>query len=184
MAKKGRKHRRAEQAALSTEAEAREPAPVVAAASAAGVEAVQLAGPRAAAWSNALIAIALLYQVAMPLRYYLGERGTDERFSWRMFSTVRMQKCSVQVFETIEDDGAEKRQRVDLTKMLQIAWLGMLERYRPQVVEKVLSRRCAAPSVKHAHYVRNCSDTDGKALPELRLSRDCASGAVRKEQAP
>src|SRR5690242_15394556 len=47
--------------------------------------------PRNRLWSNVFIALFLAYQLAMPLRYYLGGRGYDERFSWRMFSTLRMQ---------------------------------------------------------------------------------------------
>src|SRR5438477_6595214 len=99
--------------------------------------------------SNGFIAAFLLYQIAMPLRYYARGGGYDERFSWRMFSTVRMQKCTVRVRETAKpDDGGEARERsVNLNHELQIAWIGMLERDRPQVVRKFLARRCQQPDV-------------------------------------
>lgn len=114
----------------------------------------------------------------MPLRYYLGDGGADERFSWRMFSTVRMQKCSVRVDELIDEDGALQKRPVDLTQAFQIAWMGMLERNRPQVVDKVLKRRCEGKQVRQAHYSRSCVDTDGTTLPTLDVTLECARGEV------
>ncbi len=49
--------------------------------------------------SDMFIACFLLAQIALPLRYYLGGRGTDERFSWRMFSSQRVEQCAVDVDE-------------------------------------------------------------------------------------
>jgi hypothetical protein len=43
------------------------------------------ASPRGRMLANVFIALFLAYQLAMPLRWYLGDRGFDERFSWRMF---------------------------------------------------------------------------------------------------
>jgi len=123
-------------------------------------------------WSNALIVLFLAFHVAMPLRYYLGGGGYDERFSWRMFSTLRMHKCQVKVEETIGDD----TRPVDLQKALQIAWIGMLERYRRPVVDKLLARRCEQEHARSVRYERTCVDTDGSALPVERVSRDCGSG--------
>jgi hypothetical protein len=133
--------------------------------------------------SNIIISIALLYQVAMPLRYYLGGGGADERFSWRMFSTVRMQKCSVRVDEQVDEGGEPQQRPVDLTQAFQIAWMGMLERNRPQVVDKVLRRRCLGKQVRHAHYRRTCVDTDGTTLPTLDITLDCARGETMKQAA-
>jgi hypothetical protein len=132
--------------------------------------------PRSRSLANALIAAVLLYEIVMPLRYYLGGGGSDERFSWRMFSTVRMQKCSVVVDETAELDGTKQLRPVDLHQALQIAWIGMLERNRPPVVDKLLQRRCEDKQVREAHYHRTCTDTDGTSLPPLEITRDCARG--------
>jgi hypothetical protein len=126
------------------------------------------------AWSTALIALFLLFQLAMPLRYYLGGRGTDERFSWRMFSSVRMQRCKVRVRERA-NEGSELRD-VALNRELHVAWIGMLERNRPQVVEKLLVRRCEAADIAEALLTRNCVDTSGDALPELEVKLDCKRG--------
>jgi hypothetical protein len=134
------------------------------------------------ALGTALIAAFLLFQIAMPLRYYLGGGGYDERFSWRMFSSVRMQRCDVQVHETLSD-GSDRA--LNLDRELQVAWIGMLERYRPQVVEKLLHRRCAAPDVRSVRFARACRDTGGSPLPTLHVTLDCGAGQLEtREVAP
>jgi hypothetical protein len=134
------------------------------------------------ALGNALIAAFLLFQIAMPLRYYLGGRGYDERFSWRMFSSVRMQRCDVRVREVL--DGDDER-AVGLERELQVAWIGMLERYRSQVVDEFLARRCARDGVRRARYERACTDTDGTVLPRMHVALDCATERLeRREVAP
>lgn len=129
---------------------------------------------------QAFIALFLLYQIAMPLRYYLGGRGDDERFSWRMFSTVRLRKCEAHVLEVIR---GQSRQ-VDLSQAVQIAWIGMLERGRLQVVEKLLRRRCQGEGVTEARYERTCTNTDGSEPPKLALLMDCARGTTAREDRP
>jgi hypothetical protein len=130
--------------------------------------------PRNRLASNLFIALFLAYQLLMPLRYYLGGRGYDERFSWRMFSTLRMQECKVHV----EERAGDEPRAVDLDKALQIAWIGMLERYRRPVVDKLLARRCAQEGVSEVRYERSCIDTDGSALPKTTVVRACASGKL------
>src|SRR5690349_9855363 len=59
-------------------------------------------------FENAFIALFLAFMLGMPLRYYMGGRGFDERFSWRMFSTIRMLDCKATVVEDVAD-GSERR---------------------------------------------------------------------------
>ena len=134
--------------------------------------------PASRTWSNALIAVVLAFHLLMPLRYYLGGGGYDERFSWRMFSTLRMQQCKVKVEETIGDE----TRRVDLQKELQIAWVGMLERYRRAVVDKLLERRCAQAHARSVRYEHACTDTDGSTLPVDHVSMDCRSGQLTVDE--
>jgi len=140
------------------------------------------AGPQPAseprAFSNALIALFVLFQIAMPLRYYLGDRGYDERFSWRMFSSLRMQNCKVRVAERLASGDEHD---LELTQELQVAWIGMLERYRPQVVERLLRQRCRGELVRAARFTRTCTQTDGSALPPLEVELDCAQGKLTRE---
>jgi hypothetical protein len=187
MAKKGKRAKRRQDAAASSgtpqpaatraaEVAATEPALAPTTPLSAGTGALA-AGATATGrmLANALIVAFLAYQVAMPLRYYLGGRGYDERFSWRMFSTLRMQKCRVQVRETV--DGEERP--LVLKKEIQVAWIGMLERYRRGVVDKLLQRRCERAAATRVVYTRSCTDTDGSALPDNVVSIDCKSGALR-----
>jgi hypothetical protein len=163
--------------ATPAEADAPTPEPVAAPAPA----------PNRGGLRNAAIAAFLLFQLIMPLRYYLGGGGTDERFSWRMFSSVRMQKCDVRVDDILPGTapalrgGASvkgERRKVDLEATLQIAWVGMLERNRPAVVEKFLARRCQEPDVGAVRYRRTCQETDGSRTPPLVLERDCKTGVI------
>jgi hypothetical protein len=181
MAKKGRKDKARKSSARAEPASNVQPEAAVAD-QAERVPAGQSAAPAAAGdgvprnrlWSNVLIALFLAYQLAMPLRYYLGGRGYDERFSWRMFSTLRLQECKVRVAETV----AGEERKVDLDKALQIAWNGMLERYRRPVVDKFLDRRCVQEHASEVRYERNCIDTDGSALPQTTVVRHCSSGRI------
>ena len=131
------------------------------------------------ALSNAFIALFVLFQLAMPLRYYLRGGGTDERFSWRMFSTVRMQDCEVTVQDVVVADGQATPREVELRKVLHGAWVNVLERYRPRAVDKFLRRRCEQPGVKAARYRRDCEDTDGDRRPPLEVELDCAEDRSR-----
>jgi len=135
--------------------------------------------PRVRAPINVFIALFVLFQLAMPLRYYLLGGGTDERFSWRMFSTVRMQSCEVKVDDMVVADGHPIPREVELRKVLHGAWVNVLERYRARAVDKFLRRRCEQPGVQAARYRRDCKDTDGDRRPTLEVELDCAQGRSR-----
>lgn len=124
--------------------------------------------------ANAFIALFLAYQVAMPLRYYMGGRGLDERFSWRMFSSVRMLECKVEVEEHVGDNGAPYKRPVNLKKEIQIAWIGLLERGRSLVVEKLLKRRCNEAGVLKVDYALDCVAPDGTRLPTMSQHMMCS----------
>jgi hypothetical protein len=125
--------------------------------------------------ANAFIVVFLAYQVAMPLRYYLGGRGYDERFSWRMFSSLRLQQCEMQVEETV----AGRSRPVSVSRDVQVAWVKLLERVRLPVVEKYLVRRCESPDVDEVSYSRRCTDTGGASVPSSTLRMRCADRSLR-----
>jgi hypothetical protein len=129
--------------------------------------------------SNAFIAAFLMFQIGMPLRYYLGDRGYDERFSWRMFSTVRMQQCEMQISERATG-GAPAFRDVQVKRDVQAAWVALLERVRMPVVAKYLERRCERQHAAEVRYTRRCTDTNGSALPVQTLSMDCATRQLRE----
>jgi hypothetical protein len=134
-------------------------------------------------WSLALIAVVLAYHIGTPLSYYLGDRVYDERFSWRMFSTVRLQECEIVVTETVSRDGQPVEVPTPVAKDVQAAWVGVLKRMRPSVIEKYLERRCDTASATQAKLVGRCRDTDGSQLPEQRFVMACEDHSLSVEVA-
>jgi hypothetical protein len=132
------------------------------------------ASPRARLWANAFIALFLAYQVAMPLRYYAGGRGLDERFSWRMFSSVRMLDCNVDIDEHFEEFGKVRQRDVNLKKEVQVAWIGLLERGRDLVIEKFMRRRCDVEGVVKVDYYLGCVAPDGAKWPAVNRHMKCS----------
>jgi hypothetical protein len=131
-------------------------------------------------YENWIIALVLSFEVITPLTYYLGARGYDERFSWRMFSTLRLRDCKVRVTETPRDGSAAREVAVE--RDVQLAWLRLLERMRTAVVERYLERRCASGEMAQVDFVCTCSDTDGRALPPTQRSMVC--GETGSKEAP
>lgn len=80
----------------------------------------------------------LAFQVGLPLRYYASDDAFDERFAWRMFSPIRMIDCQVAFFH--EQDGS--RTRLNLSRHLADAWVGLMRRSRLAVVERYAEQRC------------------------------------------
>lgn len=133
--------------------------------------------------ADACIVLFLAAQAAIPLSYYLGDRTTDERFSWRMFSSVRMHGCRVRVTERRERGGRVVTERVVLPRELHVAWITHLRRFRPAVVHKLLRWRCEQPQAREVHFHRRCVAPDGTRLPADRLIRQCDRG-ITEEASP
>jgi len=131
--------------------------------------------------ANLFIGAFLAFQIAMPLSYYLGAHDYDERFSWRMFSTLRLQDCAIQVNETLRDAGSSRAQAVAIERDVQVAWVRLLERMRTAVVDAYLRRRCEGEHVERVEFVRTCKDTDGKPLATQRRSLQCGQGEPQTE---
>ena len=126
---------------------------------------------------NVFICALLLLQIGLPPSYYLSGRGYDERFSWRMFSTLRLRDCKVEVTEHVPGENGTQARRVNVEQDVHIAWLRLLERMRTGVVDAYLKRRCEASEVQRVDFVCRCNDTDGRALPPLERSLSCVGGA-------
>jgi hypothetical protein len=120
---------------------------------------------------NLTIAAILVFQIAMPLSYYLSGRAYDERFSWRMFSTLRLRDCKVQVREHLVSSIRD----VNVERDVHVAWLRLLERMRSAVVDAYLERRCQAEEVTRVDFICRCNDTDGRTLPAMERSLSCDS---------
>jgi hypothetical protein len=94
-------------------------------------------------------------QVALPLAYYAGLRApSDERFAWRMFSAVRLDRCKATV--TVEGAAPAAPRALPLDRVLQHGWVNQLERGQPRVVEGALARACVEPGAVSATLERRC----------------------------
>jgi hypothetical protein len=121
----------------------------------------------------ALVA-AIVVQLLIPLTYYLREDRYDERFAWRMFSAIRVERCEATAFET---RGTEDRALV-LSRVVHAAWEQHFERNRRVVIERFLESRCT-PDVTRVRIENACSDARGVALPKRVYERTCRTGALR-----
>jgi hypothetical protein len=137
---------------------------------------------------NLIIAAVLVFQIAMPLSYYLSGRIYDERFSWRMFSTLRLRDCKVEVKEHLDIHDSDDNQRhtrvrqVNIERDVHVAWLRLLERMRSAVIDEYLARRCESPEVTSVEFACHCNDTDGRPLPPMERSFTCK--AAHREASP
>ena len=122
--------------------------------------------------ANFTIAAILVFQLAMPLSYYVSSRAYDERFSWRMFSTLRLRDCTVDVREQLHSG---RTRRVNIERDVHVAWLRLLERMRSAVIDAYLERRCENDDVARVELTCRCRDTDGRELPALERDLTCAS---------
>jgi hypothetical protein len=125
--------------------------------------------PRASlSWLWLLVAL----QVAIPASYYLlRDDRDDERFAWRMFSTVRLMRCKVRAFD---GKTAEQRTAIDLSRSLHASWQRSLERGRQHVIEHFLASRCELSEVRYSFLDRVCKGPSGQALPDSHYRYDCA----------
>lgn len=132
-------------------------------------------------WIAAGAIAIVLVQALVPLRYYLGDDAYDERFSWRMFSAVRMHRCDLRASETV--NGHERPVR--LMQTIHVAWVTTLERNREAVMQRYLRWRCTQNGVERARLVNRCVSPDGREVDPIVREIDCASGEIsRGEVAP
>ena len=132
---------------------------------------------RARRRANLFIAAFVLLQVLVPLRYYVAGDPFDERFAWRMFSSLGQHSCQFALFETVGGD----TQPVSLQSQLTAHWIRKLDQYQPRVVRAVLRSRCAQVGVSTVRYERRCAALDGSPLPAEHLSIACDRARFAKD---
>jgi hypothetical protein len=115
----------------------------------------------------------LAAQAVLPLRYYLSDEREDERFSWRMFSSVRMRECELHVTEVAASGSARE---VGLDQTLHRAWIAMIERGQPIVVDRYLAHRCRVSSAKSVRIARMCRAASGETTTSHEKTRICRTG--------
>jgi hypothetical protein len=125
-----------------------------------------------------VIALFIVLQVTLPLGYYLGLRApSDERFAWRMFSTVHLEQCQVAAWEDVAEapPASATPRRVDLDQRLHHVWVTELERNQPRVVDRFLESACEDRDAVEVRLVRGCRSADGRERPLEQTRRGCRS---------
>ncbi len=120
----------------------------------------------------------LVFQLVVPLTYYLRDNPYDERFAWRMFSAIRLYQCGVDLREG--RDGSLRP--VELPRVIHQAWVNHLKRNRVTVADALLARRCLEDRVDEVQITTRCRTASGEASPDTRYRRICASGVTSVER--
>jgi len=139
--------------------------------------------------ASAAIALWLVGQLALPISYYAGESLADERFAWRMFSSVSVfgGQCALSVVETVEAPGSAAGRTVRepaLAQVLHPGWVVHMRRGRQSVIDRFLSWRCRHdPSIVDVEVRRSC-DRGPEAGVRLEARRACRPAAAGAADAP
>jgi len=129
---------------------------------------------------NAFIVISLALQVLIPISYHLRAAPADERFAWRMYSSVRLRTCGVTVREQVPAPGATTSwTRVNLDRTLHLGWQSALRQDVASVVEKLLRSRCNL-GASRVRMDRSCRSPSGVSFPPSRIEMDCQTNAVER----
>jgi hypothetical protein len=141
---------------------------------------------RARLIASLFIGAYLLWQVALPLAYYLGDDLFDERFAWRMFSSTFHYKrnCKITVYEWVRHaDGTEGPLELDLTRAIHQVWVARLGRSPAPVVDKFLRTRCEAnPRAIEVEFGRYCPAAAAYETAQGGAIVSCGTGFVRGMQ--
>lgn len=120
-----------------------------------------------------LIGAFLLLQLAVPLTYYFRDNPYDERFAWRMFSAIRLQRCRASAWQT----SAAGRETLNLSRVTHQAWINILQRNREDVIEAFLDRRCEEPGVEAVTLRNDCASPTGERAA-FEYSESCDTGEI------
>ena len=91
------------------------------------------------------------------MTYYASDRIYDERFAWRMFSSVRMARCDFNLYSQ-EQTGLEP---LKLSKKYHVVWLNLAKRARADVIDGLIANECMLHEDVRAHL--NCSTPSAPA---------------------
>ncbi len=124
------------------------------------------------------IAAVLGLQLALAVSYYVGDDRFDERFAWRMYSTIRLTGCSTTAAESV--NGSARERRIVLAKTLAVAWIKNIRRNRDRVIRKFLETRCDLPGVQRAR-LQNVCKVPGEPRARHEWAIDCGTGEITRE---
>jgi hypothetical protein len=120
---------------------------------AAGAGAMAAVRGALATWRGRAIAAFLAIQLVLPATYYLRRDRHDERFSWRMFSPMRMTRC--------QPSATVGGQPVALAASFHEAWISLAQRGRLRVFEAMGQRLCREHAGQEVVLWLRCQYLDG-----------------------
>ncbi|HEY5925530.1 MAG TPA: hypothetical protein VIV11_27785 [Kofleriaceae bacterium] len=104
-------------------------------------------------WRGRFILAFLAVQLVLPLHYYLLRHDPhDERFAWRMFSPMRMSRCSARF--------SVDKQPVQLGTQFHEAWIEVANRGRYVVLEGMAEKLCTDNPGKPVELSVDCTYLD------------------------
>jgi hypothetical protein len=104
-------------------------------------------------WQGRFILAFIAVQLLLPLHYYVVRHDPhDERFAWRMFSPMRMARCST----TFRVDN----QPVPLGGKFHEAWVEIASRGRFAVLEEMAGKLCSDNPNKPVGLTVDCTYLD------------------------
>ncbi len=119
---------------------------------------------------RAFIVLFLGGQLLAPASYYLWrDNPMDERFAWRMFSPVRMVRCTAYAFE-----GQEK---VNLSNQVHMVWTTLMRRGRLDVVDAVAAQLCETSATGQVSFEVQCILPDGEVWRPRRAGNSLCEGS-------
>jgi hypothetical protein len=95
------------------------------------------------------LALFFASQIYLPMSYYLRNYPWDERFSWRMFSSVRSLECKSQFFVESNtasmpcpDQSSAQCQSLRLSEKIHVVWINLIARGRLEVIDELSKKHC------------------------------------------
>ena len=116
-------------------------------------------------WSGALIATFVLLQFLVPLTYLTRDDATDERFTWRHFTTAAEGSCETSATRKWMDG---RRETIAIRKLIHQDWVDYVSQGRRAVVDAFLQKQCDPDGVLQVEVVNHCDDARGTVEYQLR----------------
>jgi hypothetical protein len=108
-------------------------------------------------WKGRFILLLVTSQLLLPLRYYINHRDPhDERFAWRMFSPMRMSKCTPK----FDLDGKP----IPMASTFHEAWYEIAARGRFEVIEEMGALLCKQHPGSEVTVTLDCSYIDRESV--------------------
>ena len=102
-------------------------------------------------------------QMYFALSYYQSKYPWDERFAWRMFSTVRKLQCvpqawiaSDQAYQRCPHNHGQNCQSLRFTQDVHMVWYNLLKRGRTEVIQAWVQRMCQRETTKALYFSLKC----------------------------